>query len=156
MYASFNDCHQQKTTCTFLYIEKEKNAKRFYMHKKQDTSQKARQFPLRFIYKKHDTLHYAIFVKMLKLAFIYKKHDTLRYVTFIYTKIRALLKKQDNLLCVFIYKIWTLCVTRFLIEFLKLAEVGGTFHIKKIMHFAFYFYIRKIMHFALRCYRQKA
>ena len=39
--------------CTRFYIyKKQKNAKGFYIHKKQDTSQKERQFPLRFYTQK--------------------------------------------------------------------------------------------------------
>ena len=69
-------------------------------------------------------------MKFLKLAFIYKKHDTLRYVKVLYTKSQTLRKKKDNLRYVFIYKIWTLCVTQFFIKFLKLAE-GGVFYMEK-------------------------
>ena len=65
----------------FIYTKNQKHVIRFYIQKP-DTLQKARNFPLRFIYKKCDTLRYAIFMKMLKLAFIYKKHEILRHVTF--------------------------------------------------------------------------
>ena len=76
---------------------------------------------------KRNTLYVTRFsMKFLKLAFIYKNHDTLRYLTFLYTKSETLCKKQDNFSYIFIYKIRTLCVTRFFMEFLKLAE-GGAF-----------------------------
>ena len=61
MNENYNDPHHQKTTCTFLYLQKEKIAKRFYM-------QKARHFPKSktisdtfCIYRTQDTVHYKLF-----------------------------------------------------------------------------------------------
>ena len=86
---------------------------------------------------------------------MYKKHDTLRYVTFLCTKILTLYKNQDNFRYVFIFKIRTLCVTQFFIEFLKLDEWGGYFYMQKTMHSALYFYMQKTMDFVLRFSIQK-
>ena len=66
-----------------------------------DTSQKARQFALRFICKNPDTLHYAIFIEFLKLeegrgAFINEKKINLRYI--------SVSKKQCTLRYIFTYK----------------------------------------------------
>ena len=113
----------------FYIYKKRKNTKRFYIQKARHSA-KSKTISVTFLYTKIMTLYVKqILMKFLKLAFIYKNHDTLGYATFIYIKSRTLLKNQDNLRSVFIYKIWTLCVTRFLIEFLKLAEVGGNFYI---------------------------
>ena len=107
-----------------VYIFTEKIETRFYVLKRMTIS-------LTFLYTKRMILYVArFFIKFLRLAFLYKKHDTLRYVTFLYKKSRTLRKKKDNLRCVLIYKIWSLCFTLYLIEFLKLAEVGWTFYIQ--------------------------
>ena len=120
-------CIQMKITMTAiserqrarLYIyKKQKKLRYVFIYKNPDTSQKARQFPLRFYIQK-DNLRYTIFMKILKSAFIYKKHDTLHYVTFLYLKTRHFAKSK-TICVVFLYiKIWTLCFTRFFIEFLK-------------------------------------
>ena len=142
MNENLNDCHQQETTCTFIYVREKKGNVFIYTN--------SMTISLTFLYTKSMILYVAqFFMKYLKLAFIYKKHDTLRYVPFLYTKIRTLCKKQDNLRCIFIYKIRTLCFTRFLIKFLKLAEVGGIFYIQNAMHYALYFYMGKTIHFEL-------
>ena len=73
----------------------------------------------------------------------------------IHTKSQTLRKKKDNLRYVFIYKIWTLCVTQFFIKFLKLAE-GGVFYMEKTIHFTLHFYTQKPIHFPLRLYIYKA
>ena len=70
---NYNDPNQQKTTCTFFYIQKEeKIAKRLYIYTKSKTLFKQQDY-LRyfFIHKKPDTLRYAVFHEILKLAFIY-------------------------------------------------------------------------------------
>ena len=48
MNENCNDSHHQKTTCTVLYIQRQKIAKRLYIYKNPDTLQKVRQFALRF------------------------------------------------------------------------------------------------------------
>ena len=85
------------------------------------TLQKARQFASRFIYKKPDTLRYAISHEMLKLTFTYKKYDTLRYVMF-YEKRQTLCKKQDNLSYVFILRKSGHFALRKFIDFFKVAK----------------------------------
>ena len=100
---SYNDFHQRKTKCTFLNIQKHLKFPNVSIYKKPHTSQKARQFPVRFIYKKHDTLCYAIFHEIFEVGIYIQKHDTLRYVTFLYTKTQTLRKNQDNLRYVYIY-----------------------------------------------------
>ena len=126
---NYNDSHQRKTTCTFLYIEKGKNCETFIcICKKPDTFQKARQFPLRFYSQK--SIHYTFrdfsWIFWNWHFYIFKKYDTLRYVTFFYSKSQTLRKKQDNLRYVFLHtKTLTLCVSRLFMEFLKLAGGGG-------------------------------
>ena len=110
----------------FIYKKNKTKCETIVYTKTKTLCKKKEKFPYVYIYKKHDTLRYLIFMKFLKLAFIYKNYDTLRYVTFLYTKIWTICKKQDNLRYV-LYKIWTLSVTQFFIEFLKLVEEGKTF-----------------------------
>ena len=69
-----------------LYTQKAKQLPNVFIYKKPDTFQKTRQFPLRFYIQKQYTWHYGIFMKFLMLVYIYKKHDILRYVTFLYKK----------------------------------------------------------------------
>ena len=68
--ARFYMYKKQKKYRMFLYT------KRHTLYQKQDNSRCV------FMYKKQDTLRYAVFMKILKLEFVFKKHDTLRYVTF--------------------------------------------------------------------------
>ena len=150
-------CSKRAVEISQTVYRKAEKMSNVFIYRKTDTLQKVRQFMLRFYIQKRMTLYVMqFFMKILQLVFIYKKHDTQRYVTFLCTKRRTLSKKQDNLRYVFIYKIWTLCITRFFIELLKLAEGEGNFYTHKKMHFALHFYIRKTMHFALRFYIQKA
>ena len=129
---NYKNCHQRRTTCTFLYIQKVKKMPNVYIYIKSQTLFKNQDNFRYVLYIKSYKLHVTqFFMKILKLAFINKKHDTLRYVTFLYTKRQTLHKKQDNLRYVFIYKIWTVCVSQFFIEFLKLAERGHIFILKK-------------------------
>ena len=115
-----------------LYTQKAKKLRNFFIYKKLDTFQKARQIPLGFKYKKSYTWHYRIFMKFLKFAFIYKKHDTLRYVTVFYTKIWTLRKKQYNVQYVFIYKNSALlCCGVFHWIFEICGEGGGIYVFKK-------------------------
>ena len=83
MNENYNDCHHQKTTCTFLYTQKLKIAKRFYIQKPY-LFQKARQFPLCFYIQKR--IYFTLrdfFNEFLKLVFLYKKHDNFaKYLAF--------------------------------------------------------------------------
>ena len=125
-----NDSHRQKTTCTFYIYKKQKNCEMFiYIYKKPDILQKTRQFALRFCSQKarHFTLR-----SFSWMFWNCKKewHFALRDV-FIFKKLETS-KKKDNLHYVFLYtKSLTFCVTRFFMEFLKLAEGGGIFIHKK-------------------------
>ena len=145
--------------CASLYIQKAKKCETFiYIYKNSDTLQKARQFALHFYWQKsrHFTLRNFSWKFWNWHLYKYKKHATFPYVKFLYTKIQRLGKKQDNLRYIFLYtEILTLCVTRFFMEFLKLAEGGGG-GFKKTMHFALNFYIKKTMYFPLRFYIQKS
>ena len=136
----------------FIY---KKNVQDVFIYKNPDTSQKARQFGLSFYVQKawhftlrdfHKKIEFGIYIKEawqfpLRDVFIYKNPDTSQ--------------KAIQFALRFYIKIWTLCFTQFLIEFLKLAEVGGIFYIQNTMHYALYFYIRKTIHFAVRYYIQK-
>ena len=103
-----------------------------YHIKKAKHFAKSKRISVTFLYTKIRTLYIPqFFMKILKFAFIYKKHDTLHYVKFLYTKIQTLRKKQDKLPYVLYTKIWTLCVTRFFIEFFKLEEGGGVIRKKQ-------------------------
>ena len=78
-----------------FYIPKKQKILRYvFIYKKPDTFQKARQFPLRFIYKKLDTLRYAIVHEILEVGTYIQNYDTLSYVTLLYTKRRYLAKRN--------------------------------------------------------------
>ena len=114
----------------FIYAKSKKIANPC-VHKIIDTFQKAKQFPSRFYIQiawhftlrdSHDKFYVGIFIQKawhfaLRDVFIYKtRHFTksrIICVTLLYTKPR------------------TLCIMQFFIEFLKLAERGGHFYIKK-------------------------
>ena len=115
-----------------------------FIYKKRYTLQKSRQFPLGFIYKKHDTLRYAIFHENVEVGtYIYKRNDTLLFVKFFIQKARHFAKRKTFCVTFLYTKIRTLCVTQFFIEFLKLAEEGGTSLKLKTIHFALHFYLQK-------------
>ena len=93
-----------------------------FIYKKPDTFKNQDNFRYVWVYKNPHTLRYTIFHKISDVGIIYKNYVTFCYVMFIYTKIQTLRKKQDNLHNFFMFKIWTLCVMRFFMEFLKLVE----------------------------------
>ena len=126
-----NTISKRQCAHIYIYTKSKKRYNTFYI-KKAKHLQKTRQFPLRFIYRNPDTVCYMVFMNILKLSFIYQNFDTLRYVTFLYTKSQTLHKKQDNLWYVLYTKILTLCVTQFLMEFLKLAEGRRGLYAEKI------------------------
>ena len=86
---NYNFCHQRKTTCTFIYIQKGKNCETFLytkiqtLCKKQDNLGyvlyiKERHFTLRDFHKK---IEFGIYIKeawqfALRDVFIYKNPDT--------------------------------------------------------------------------------
>ena len=52
MNVNYDDCHHRNTASTFIYSQKAKKMPHIFIYKKQDTFQKARQFPLRFYIQK--------------------------------------------------------------------------------------------------------
>ena len=78
-----------------------------------------------FIYKNHDTLRYTIFHENFELDIYVQKpcHFALRGVS-IHKKSDSSQKSRQFALCFYIQKNWTLCVTRFFIEFVKLFQGG--------------------------------
>ena len=57
-----------------VYIyKKQRKLRNVFIYKNSDTLQKARQFALRFIYKKLDTLCYAIFPKTFEIGIYIQK-----------------------------------------------------------------------------------
>ena len=138
-----NDYHHRKTTCTIFNIEKKRNLD-IYIIKKRYTLQKKRQFAIRFYLQKAGHFPLRNFHEIFDKGICIQKLDTLRYVTFLYTKSPTLRKKQDNLRHVFLYtKSPTLYVTRFFMEFLKLAEGGGIFINKKQCTLRYFFIYKK-------------
>ena len=111
---------------------KSKKMQNIYIYPKIRTPCK-KQDNLRYIlYTKSETLYVTQFSWFFQISIYIQKHDTLRYMTFLYPKSETLRKKQDSLRHVFIYaKILTLTVTRFFMEFLKLAEGGAFIYAKK-------------------------
>ena len=101
---NYNDWHQKKTTCTFLYIHKEKKLLNVSYKKNQDTLQKARQFPLRFYDQKARQFSLRDFPWKRWSWHLYTKIITFCVTWRFYTKRQTLRKKQDNLSYVFIYK----------------------------------------------------
>ena len=87
----------------YIYIQKEKYGN-IFIYNKSDTPQKSRQFKVLFDIKNPDTLLYAILDESSEVDILYKNYDNLCYVKIIYTNIHTLLKKQDTLRYVFIYK----------------------------------------------------
>ena len=106
-----------------LYTQKAKKLRNVFIYKKQDTFQKARQFPLRFYMQKAIHLTLRDFHEIFEVGIYIQKHDTLRYVTFLYTQKARHFAKSKTICDTFLYsKIRHFCVTRFFIEFLKFAE----------------------------------
>ena len=90
-----------------------------FIYKKRDTSQKSRQFALRFYIQNLDTLRYAISHWTFEIGggggnFLYLKNAL--YVIFLYV---------------------------------KTIHFALHFYIQKVWHFALHFYMQKILHFAL-------
>ena len=112
-----------------IYIYKQKNCETFIYTKSLTFRKKQVNFRYIFIHKSHDTLHYAILHENVQVSINIQKalhfpfRDVLIYKELPYTKI------------------WTLCVTRFFIEFLKLAEGGTCFKRKRkfTLHYSFIF-----------------
>ena len=124
----YNDCHQQTTTCTFLYIQKAKQMRNVFIYNNLENFQKVRQLPLRFYIQKagHFTLHN--FSWKFWGWYLYAKKMTLCVTwRFNIQKSRHLAKSKTICVAFLFAKIRTLSVTQFMTEFLILAEVEGHF-----------------------------
>ena len=74
MNVNYNDCHQRKTTCTFLYINKKQNNPETLLYTKSRTLRKKQDnFRYVFIYKNPDTLSYAIFHEIFEVGIYIQK-----------------------------------------------------------------------------------
>ena len=68
---NYNYFHKKKTTCTFLYIQKEKIANCFNIQKGRPFA-KSKTIIVTFLYTKNRTLYFTQFLmENLNLAFIY-------------------------------------------------------------------------------------
>ena len=137
--------HTSKRQRVRFYLYKnQENAKRLYMCTKR-----------RILWKKQDNLRYVLFAKIqthyvtLFLwrfgigVYIYTKIMTICITWRFYIQKARHLEKGRQFALRFVYaKNLTLCVTRFFVRFLKLAEGGGAF-INKKKNFALNFYIQK-------------
>ena len=128
MNENYNDCHHQKTTRTFLYTKKMWNV---IKHKKPDTFQKARQFPLRLYIQKAIQFTLRGFSWNFWSWNLYTKRMTLFVSAFFIYKKLDTSQKPRQFAIRFIYKNPALCVKRFFIEFLKFAEGCEHLFIKK-------------------------
>ena len=136
-------CKKQKKCETFLY------AKSQTLCKNQDN------FCYVFIYNKHDTLRYTIFLwnfwswylytksitLCVKWRFIYKNPDTLKKGR--QFALRFYMQNMDTFRCATFHCIY------------EIGRGGKYFLYWKTMHFALHFYMRKIVYFALCFYIQK-
>ena len=125
-------------------MQEAKNNCKTFLYAKSQTIFKMHDMFCYVLYAKNKT-HYItrFFMKIFNFSFIYNKHDTLFYVPFLYSKSQTLRKNHDYLRWVFFTKICTLSVPRFFIEFLKLAEVGGSFLYSKTGQFELHFLKQK-------------
>ena len=94
---------KRKHALFYKYKNQNKLQNIYFIQKKPDNFQKARQFALRFHTQKVRHFILRDFYEFLKFAsiYIYTNHDTFRYVTFLYTKSQTLRKKKDNLSYIF-------------------------------------------------------
>ena len=125
---NYNDCHQRETTCPFYIYKNQKILQGVSIYKNPDTSQRARQFPLRFYIQKSG--HFALRKCSLNFwnwqrgrgAFLYAKKCTLSCIficqeqcIFAYVFIN---KNPDTLRSIYIYINNTLCVTFLYLKFI--------------------------------------
>ena len=68
MNEDYNNFHQQKTTCTFLYIQKAKKCMTFYIQKNRHFEKSKTISFTFFIYINPDTLRYAIFYENFEIG----------------------------------------------------------------------------------------
>ena len=152
-----NGWNKRKKTCTFLYIQKEKNAKRFYIQKGQTLCKKQENSRYVFIYKKKNTLRYAILNEIFEVGIFIQKawHFELRDV-FIYKTTDTLQKARNFALQFYIQKSGHFVLHNFSLNFWNKRSGGENFYMQKIMHFALHFYMQKTQHSALRFYMKNA
>ena len=93
-----------------------------FIYKKPITLQKSRQFPVRFLYKKHDTLCYRIFHENVEVCiFIQDAWHFALCDVFIYKSRDTSQKSRQCMLCFYIKNMDNLCYTFFCWIF----EIGG-------------------------------
>ena len=99
-----NDCHQQGTTYTFLYIQKAKKTRNVFTHKTLTLSKKQHNFCYVFINNNRCTLIYPIFKEIIEVVISIQKALHFAIYGFYYTKGYTLCKNQDNLRYIFKFK----------------------------------------------------
>ena len=127
----------------YIYKNQKKIAKRFYIQKFRHFS-KIKTIYVTFLYSKIKTLYFTQFLWNLWSWNLYTKCMTL-CVTWRFNIQKSRYFAKSKTICVmFLYtKIWTLCVMRFFIEFLKLVEGGRDFNMKMTIHFSLHLYMQK-------------
>ena len=90
--------------------------------------------------------------RQIARLYIYKKQKKSK--RFYIQKARHFVKSKTISVTFLYTKIWTLCVTQFFIEFLKLAVGGGHFYMQKNA-LCITFYMQRTIHLALRFYIEK-
>ena len=114
------------------------------MYKKPDTFQKARQFPLCFLYTKSDTLDVKGFSWNFWSWHWYTKIMTLCVTWHFYIQKARHLAKSKTICDTFLYtKIRHYCVTRFFVEFLKLRRGWPFIELKNNVYTLRYIFILK-------------
>ena len=153
---NYNDCHQWKRMRTFLYIPKAKILWSVFIIQKSRHFAKSKTISITCLFTKCRTLYDTRFSWNFWISRLFTRSMTL-CVTWRFYILKTLhFEKIKTIFHIFLYtKIRTFCVTRFFIEFMKLAEGRGNFYIQKIMHFPLSFYIQNAWHFTLHFYMLK-
>ena len=127
MNENYNHSHQLNITCTSLYIrQRGEIAKRFYIQKSRHFS-KSKTISVTFLYKKARHFTLRDFPWIFWSWHFYIKSISLCVKLHFYIKKARQLAKNKTICLTFLYtKIRTVCVSRFFMELLKLAE-GGAF-----------------------------
>ena len=137
----------QNNLHVFICTKRKENYKTFFIYKKLATFQKARQFMLRFIYKKQHTLCHAIFSWTFEVGIFIQKewnfalHDVSDTKTGQFNRCKTVCLR-------FWIKNLTIFVTRFFMAFLAFTEGGAHFYMQKECTLR-YICICKKNHFAL-------
>ena len=139
MNLNYNDYHQQKTTCMFIYIHKKVGiVKRFYL-KNPDSFQKVGQVALHFYIQKARHLKLCNFSWNFEIVICIQKpwHFLLRDV-FIYKKPDTSQKTRQFALRFYMPKTWHFALHNF-----SWNVWNWRIFIWKKKYFALYFYIQK-------------